>query len=110
MAENRPWGIGSDPFLTEWGETENPRRVSLDPRVMRGHGSADRPDTPVGGIDYSTIRKLKTKFDTGAKIVHVIKRVIELVTSAHVDDSQLVEIVDIILRSEVTMAQYSLRR
>ena len=105
MTGNRPHtasGVGAGRFLAEPDEDENPRRISLDPRVMRAHGNADRPHTLVTGIDYCTVRKLKMKFDTGAKIVRGIKRAVELVTSTQVDDSQLSEIVDIILDSEVS--------
>jgi len=45
---------------------------------------------------------MKLKFDTGAKIVHAIRRAVELATSSTIDDSQLSELVDILVHSEVT--------
>jgi hypothetical protein len=45
---------------------------------------------------------MKLKFEMGTKIVHAIRRAVELPTSSTTDESQLSELVDILVHSEVT--------
>ena len=73
---------------------------------MRAQGGANRSQTPVPGLEYSTVRNMKLKFDTGAKIVHAIRRAVELATSSTIDDSQLSELVDILVHSEVNVSKF----
>jgi len=105
MSANRPHtalGVSSaDPLLEASFDPENPRRFSLDPYVMGARHEMNRVQTPVPGLEYSAVRKMKLKFDTGAKIVNLIRRAIELETSAAVDEAHLSELVDVLLHTEV---------
>jgi hypothetical protein len=74
----------------------------MDPSLMRAQIGMDRAQTPVSGLEYSTVRKMKLKYDTGAKIINVIRRAVELATSATVNDAQLGELVDVLLDTEVS--------
>ena len=49
------------------------RRTTLDPSTMNAMRHT-RPETPVSGIPHSMIRRIRSKYDTGAKIVDAIKR------------------------------------
>lgn len=85
-------GVSSNILLETLFDAENPRRVSLDPSVMRPQSEANRAQMPILWLDYSDWRKMKLKFDTGAKIINLI-RVLELETYAAVDEAHLSELV-----------------
>jgi hypothetical protein len=102
MSVHRPHsalGISSQETMFD---TENPRCVTLDPSVMHAQSETNRAQTPIPGLEYSAVRKMKLKFDTGAKIINLIMRVPELETSTAVDEAHLSELVDFVLYNEVT--------
>jgi len=76
------------------------RRTTLDRSLMTAirHG---RPETPVSGIPHSMVRRIKTKYDTGAKIIDAIKRGIELTIGGYVTDEEVNDIVDALLSKDV---------
>ena len=107
MSGSRPHtclGISSHPSLEASFDPENPRRISLDPSVIRAKRETNRAQTPVPGLEYSTVRKVKLKFDTRAKITNLIRRTLELETSAAVDEAHLSELLDVLLHTEVTLS------
>jgi hypothetical protein len=73
------------------------RRSTLDPSTME----FARPDTPVSGIPHSMIRRIKQKYDTGAKIVDAIKQGIEMKTGGSLPDEEINRIVDTLLSRDV---------
>jgi hypothetical protein len=76
------------------------RRSTLDPATMKTM-RIPRPETPVSGIPHSMIRKIKQRYDTGAKIVDAIKQGIEIKTGGYLNDEETNRIVDTLLSSEV---------
>ena len=72
--------------------------------MIRAKRETNRAQTPVQGLEYSTVRKVKLKFDTGAKIINLIRRRLELETCAAVDEAHLSESVDVLLHTEVTLS------
>jgi hypothetical protein len=91
------------PSRTEEGEDpqrKQERRSTLDPATMNAI-RMPRPETPVSGIPHSMIRKIKQRYDTGAKIVDAIKHGIEIKTGGYLSDEETNRIVDTLLSAEV---------
>jgi|SRR5579859_4294431 len=76
------------------------RRTTLDPSTMNTM-SHTRPETPVSGIPYSMIRRIKQKYNTGAKIVDAIKRAIEIKTGGDLTDEEINQLVDTLMSLDV---------
>lgn len=76
------------------------RRTTLDPSTMNAMRHT-RPETPVSGVPHSMIRRIKHKYDTGAKIVDAIKRGIEIKTGGYLTDEETNRIVDSLLSVDV---------
>lgn len=68
---------------------------------MRALNETNRAQTPVPGLEYSIVRKIWMKYDTGAKIINLIKRTLELATDTVVDETQLSELIGFLLDTEV---------
>lgn len=60
-----------------------------------------RPETPVSGIPHSMVQRIRSKYDTGAKIVDAIKRAIEMKTGGYVADEEMNQIMDTLLSIDV---------
>ena len=103
MSPQTALGIEDNRFLE--GDLEpaaSTRRISLDPRIIRNVTEPIRTQTPVAGLDYSTVRQIKLKFDTGAKIISAIRKTLE-VCSGPVDDEQFSELISYLLDNEVIL-------
>jgi hypothetical protein len=93
--------LSSNPLLEASFDPENPGRFSLDPSMMRAQSEANRAQTPVPGLGYSIVRKMKMKYDTGVKVINLVRRTLELATDAAVDEAHLSEVIGFLLDAEV---------
>lgn len=63
------------------------RRISLHPNTIRtARESQAPPQTPVPGVGYRTVRKVKARVDLDVKIITAIRRALELHTGHVIDD------------------------
>jgi len=102
LSMSRPTTSSGIPSFRNQGDANQVqnRRTTLDPSMMTAmrHG---RPETPVSGIPHSMVRRIKTKYDTGAKIIDAIKRAVELKIGGYVTDEEVNEILDALLSKDV---------
>ena len=68
---------------------------------LRGKSWNNRPQTPIPGVDYSSVRNVKLRYDTGAKIVNFLRRGVELKTGQAMDDEELSNLVNLLMAHDV---------
>lgn len=107
MSDQRPYtSIGlprGEPFI----ESE-PCKISLDPHMIRAaHEPQDPPQTPVPGVGYNIVRKVKTRLDSGAKVIAAVRRALEH-TGHVIDDETLATTISTIIDEDVLAFRRSL--
>ena len=100
MSRSRPQtSIG---FQIHDHDEENERRASFDPATLQ-RIPYGRPQTPVSGLPYTAVRRLKQRFDSGAKIVSGLRRVLEYKLGEELPDEEVAGVVDWLLSEAVTL-------
>lgn len=68
-------------------------RTAQEPRVL--------PQTPVPGVGCSTVRKVKTRLDSGAKVIPAMRRAVEIHTGQVIDDETPAATINVIIDEDV---------
>ena len=100
MSTSRPkTSIG---FQLHARDDANKRHASFDPVTLQ-RIPYGRLQNPVSGLPYTTVRRLKQQFDSGAKIVSGLRRVLEYKLGGELPDQEVAGVVDWLLSEAVSL-------
>jgi len=89
-------------FQLDARDEVNERRASFDPTTLQ-RTPYGRSQTPGSGLPYTTVRRLKQQFDSGAKIVSGLRRVLEYKLGEELPDEEVAGVVDWLLSEAVSL-------